>query len=59
MWSSLTEILAVVGDFGIVALAILVWRIKVNDLHNIEKQLASLTGRFVEHTRDHPYSGGG
>ena len=44
MWDALQEVLAVVGDFGIVLLAIMVWRIKVNDLPHINSAIARIEG---------------
>jgi len=44
MWDALQETLAVVGDFGIVLLAVLVWRIKTNDLPHINSAIARIEG---------------
>jgi len=44
MWDALQEVLSVVGDFGIVLLAVLVWKIKVNDLPHINSAIARIEG---------------
>ena len=46
MWESIIKIVDALGTPLLAVIAVIVWRIKVNDLPHIGRQIANLQGRL-------------